>query len=308
MRLSGVLRDVVLVVAGALMVSGETLATPEESARPRIEITREKTAETIKRAITHHPVVNGWKKASSRNFHLIHDLEHAVAETLLQYCEEVRGRVQKKWMPSDDAEQEWPAKCSIYLYPTAEQYTAETSVPRENRGHSKVGKPEAGRVGFREISMYGEPPQLFHSVIDHEIAHTTTAGILQNNVWSPKWLDEGIAVLSEQKERPMLSRPLMAIQEETLLSLRELFTMKGYPKQRERHWPFYVQAAMVTEFLRAQHKDPSVLGKFARDGENEKIGYNKAAEKYFGKTIEQLETEWRRAYVRATEVLPASRR
>ena len=326
-----------LMTAGAVMGWGETV--PAQEVRPRIEITRVKTEKKFHSAITHHPVVNGWKKASSESFHLIHDLENAVAEKILRKSEAFRERIQQKWMHPDDNKVPWPDRCSIYLYPSAlkEQYAKETGVPVTNRGTSKVSIPVHGRVPFREICLYGDPGNI-DDVLAHEVGHATTAGLLRNSTPTPSWVNEGIAVLGEQNDAPMHTRALAAIQRDARFSLHEVLTTKQYPAQRDRHWAFYVQSAQFTEYLwhfdppssstpnpfdkgtqyplasldrRQQEKRRRTLVNFVRDGANDKIGYEAAAKKHYGTTLEQLEEseeQWRLERSRRQEVIPVPRR
>jgi hypothetical protein len=120
----------------------------------------------------------------------------------------------------------------------------------------------------------------------------------------PRWADEGIAVLSEPKDKIDAHRRnlLKNHREGLLFGLKELMEMENYPQQQTRVGAFYAQSVMLADFL-AKQRGPRVLPEFVKDGLRQ--GYEAALRKHYGMTFPQLEQLWRQQVIEQAERVAA---
>lgn len=172
-------------------------------------------------------------------------------EEILRIAEETRTKLYKKWFELDEVA--WESKCAIIIQ--GSPFPGRTAIVTEG-----------GRVVSRsiELSAFNE------DVLRHEVAHACLAGMFGGKQ-TPRWVDEGIAVLSESKRKIRYRREF---------GLQALMNMDEYPRKLDA---FYAQSVGLVEFLAAQ-KSPKTLVEFIRDGMDEK-----SLQKHYGFTFEQLE-------------------
>ena len=130
-------------------------------------------------------------------------------------------------------------------------------------GHSTI-QMQNGRVLLRRIEMHCDNPNMVAAVLPHETTHVVIAGKMGD--LPPHWADEGMAVLSEPRERIdryMQKLPSLRLDHE-LFSARQLMQMKDYPDPR-LVTAFYAQSVSLVEFL-VQQKGPQQFTQFVRDG------------------------------------------
>jgi hypothetical protein len=96
----------------------------------------------------------------------------------------------------------------------------------------------------------------------------------------PRWIDEGVAVLTEPAEKIQQHRANLAkaLQSYKLIPIRELLEMDNYPPPAQIP-TFYGQSVALVDFLTKQ-KGPVVLMQFARDALHS--GYESALRKHYG--------------------------
>jgi hypothetical protein len=109
----------------------------------------------------------------------------------------------------------------------------------------------------------------------------------------PRWADEGMAVLSESRERiDLLLAKLPGVRENgTLFNVGELMRMQDYPEAR-LVGPFYAQSVSLVEFL-CKKKDAPTFARFVREGLDG--SYETALERHYGyRDFAELDRDWRR--------------
>lgn len=228
-----------------------------------------------------------WCVAETANFRIYHkesaDIAHRAAET----AERTRTSMYRKWFGNVPAE--WNPKCALYLHPTGQDYSRVTGVPSASPGHSTF-QLEGGRVLERKIDLHCDIPDMLQAVLPHEATHVVLAGNFGDKS-VPRWADEGIAVLTEPREkidRHLNNLPRHA-QERQLFRLRELVYMDNYP-QPQRVGVFYAQSVSLCAYL-AKEKGPQTLVAFVRDGM--RGGYDAALQKHYGyRSFDDLERQW----------------
>ena len=150
-----------------------------------------------------------------------------------------------------------------------------------------------------DVDLRCDEPHLFDSVLPHETTHVVLAGRFgSHNV--PRWADEGIAVLTEPRERVNLHlRNLPKHRADGhLFGLGQLMQMTSYPEARYVG-PFYAQSVSLVDFL-SKRKGPVTFTRFLREGLDG--GYEPALRKYYGfRSFAELDRAWRAyAFAEAT--------
>ncbi len=231
---------------------------------------------------------DGWSVAATVNFRIHYYAKSAeLAEQAARAAEQARTDVQRKWFGAAVA---WDAPCQLYLYANREDYSRYTGIPAHVPGRSTINC-DGSRVILRRIDLAGDNPTMLTAVLPHEVAHTVLAG--QFGVHQvPRWVDEGMAVLSEPRRQ--IDRLLRELprhrQESGLYSVRQLVQLQDYPERRYVG-VFYVQSVSLVEFL-VGARDPRTFVRFVRDGLQG--GYETALEKHYGWDFAELERRWRR--------------
>lgn len=239
--------------------------------------------------VKHTPRVNGgWARAETTNFRIFHAASEADADKIARIAEATRASMTRKWFGEDPAD--WTPRCDVYVHPTGNGYAKATGAPATAPGHSTI-KQDNGRVLERRIDLRGDDPNMMVGVLPHETTHVVLAGRFGTH-YVPRWADEGMAVLSEPRDRvEMHLKNLPKHQGEgTLFSVSELMRLSEYPEPR-RIGPFYAQSVSLVDFL-CKKKDPATFARFLRealDGNTES-----ALRRHFGyASSADLEREWK---------------
>jgi hypothetical protein len=232
-----------------------------------------------------------WPEAETANFRVIHNQSRELAESAARIAEITRTQMMRKWFGDDAAP--WDHKCVIVLYANSQDYAKNTGKPQWMDGHSTL-KTEGERVLSRRIDLHCDVANMLTKVLPHETTHTVLAGRFGRNL-VPRWVDEGVAVLTEpreQVERHLKNLPGHRSQRE-LFPVAQLMSMENYPEPR-RIGAFYAQSISLVEFLSSQKGGPQEFTRFVRDGlEN---GYEAALRRHYGfKDFSDLEKRWSEA-------------
>lgn len=296
-----------LFVIARAVNSGTSEATPQDLERqvkqalqlaPRLDrfgnSLLEKIRETgqtgsLRVAVKHTPRHgNGWAMAETANFRFFHALGEEEIEKLARVAESTRVVMNRKWFGDDGAD--WSPRCDVYVHATSAAYAKATGAPAAAPGHSTLSL-DAGRVVSRRIDLRADNPNLAAADLPHETTHVVLAGGFGKH-HVPRWADEGMAVLSEPRERVDLHFQNLSVydREGTVFRLGELMQMGDYPEAR-RISAFYSQSVSVVGFL-CQKKDPVTFTRFLRaalDGR-----YETALQTYYGyNSFSELEADWK---------------
>jgi tetratricopeptide (TPR) repeat protein len=235
-----------------------------------------------------------WPEVQSPNFRIIYNGSRDLAEQVARVAETTRGAVIRKWFGEEP--KPWDVKCAIFLYPTADYYARMTGKPKDSPGHStlQVEKDNYERVVERKIDLHCDVADMLTHVLPHETTHAVLVGRFGRHI-IPRWADEGIANLSEPREkidRFLKHLPALRSRHE-LFTSSELMAMKDYP-QPSRITAFYVQSVSLVEYLSTQKGGPHLFTRFVRDGLES--GYEAALQRHYGlKDFKELEERWSHA-------------
>jgi hypothetical protein len=243
--------------------------------------------------VRHTPRADGqqWAVCETANFRFFHNQPRETAEKAARVAEAARAMATKKWF--GEAGAAWSPKCDVYLHATAQDYSTATGVPAESPGHSTISRaPNSDRIVARKIDLHADDPNMLIGVLPHETTHVVLAGRFGPRD-IPRWADEGMAVLSEPRERVELHlRNLPKHRSEGMLFPTATLTrMEKYPEPRAVG-AFYAESVSLVEFL-SKEKGTQVFSQFlheALDG-----GYEPALQKYYGiKDFNELDQRWQR--------------
>jgi hypothetical protein len=238
--------------------------------------------------VRHIPAQQGtWAAVETPNFRILHLQSQEFAERIARSAEATRTAMIKKWFGTDTGP--WKPRCDIYLYATAQDYSQATGVPLDSPGHSTM-QIDGERVLSRRIDLHCDNPNMTTGVLPHETTHVVLAGRFGVHA-VPRWADEGIAVLSEPRDR--IERHLHNLPKHRadrhLFGTGQLMTLDAYPDPRYIG-PFYAQSVSLVEFL-SERSGPLAFTKFLRDGLNG--GYEVALQRYYGiQSFAELEQQW----------------
>jgi hypothetical protein len=236
-----------------------------------------------------HYAANGWQVAESDYFRVFHNQPRELAEKVAQVAEQTRSAMSRKWLAGGG--EAWPTKCDVYLHTTGADYSRATGVPAASPGHSRIENDKTtGRVASRRMDLRCDNPTMLDAVLPHEATHVVLAGQFGNRD-VPRWVDEGIAVLSEPADKVNMHRQNLAKSQRQgeLFAVRELMELQDYPHPR-RIGAFYAQSVSLVDYL-TQQKGPQAFSQFVRDGLRD--GYEASLKQHYGfRDFQDLETRW----------------
>jgi hypothetical protein len=238
--------------------------------------------------VRHIPAQQGtWAVAETTNFRILHLQSREFAEQIARSAEATRAAMIKKWFGDDPGP--WKPRCDIFLYATAQDYSQATGAPANSPGHSTM-RTEGEHVMSRRIDLHCDDANMTVGVLPHETTHVVLAGHFGDHP-VPRWADEGMAVLSEPRDR--IERHLRNLPQHKadrhLFGTGQLMKLDAYPDPRYIG-PFYAQSVSLVEFL-TERAGPLVFAKFLKDGLAG--GYETALQRYYGiQSFAELEQQW----------------
>ncbi len=231
---------------------------------------------------------SGWALAETANFRIFHVQSPEEGEKAARAAEAARIAMGRKWL--GEVPPAWAPRCDVYLHPSRADYAKATGAPESNPGHSTISL-DGGRVVARRIDLRCDDKHLLVATLPHETTHVVLAGRFGRH-HVPRWADEGMAVLSEPRDRIDLHLRNLPQHDRDrhLYGVGQLMGMENYPESRFVG-PFYAQSVSLVDFL-TQKKGPPAFVKFLRDGLDS--GYESALQKHYGiATFLELERQWR---------------
>lgn len=230
----------------------------------------------------------GWQVTDTPHFRIYHNQSRDLVERAAQVAERTHSEMSRKWFAADGAG--WPGRCELVLHATAAEYSQKTGQPANCPGHASVEHDRVTkRVTGRRLDMHVDCPSMLEAVLPHETTHCVIAGQF-GPFQVPRWVDEGMAVLSEPADKVEQHRRnlLKAAREGQTFPVKELMQMENYPHP-QRVSAFYAQSVALVDFL-AQQQGPVVFSNFVRDGL--RSGWETALQKHYGWNLAELQQRW----------------
>jgi hypothetical protein len=230
---------------------------------------------------------NGWALAETAHFRVFHVQSRDLAEKAARVAEGARLASARKWF--GEALAAWPARCDIYLHNTGDDYARATQQSPRCPGHSTMPM-EGDRVISRRIDVHCDDPNMCIGVLPHEVTHVVLAGRFPAAL--PRWADEGMAVLSEPRERierHLRNLPMHAEQRQLFPVGQLMMFDKQYPDP-QLIGPFYAQSVSLVEYL-SQLRGPQVFARFMADAM--RGNYEEALRKHYSmQSFQELDAAW----------------
>ncbi len=273
----------------SLVLSGAAFAAPPSlpsSDKVRAAGPAAVDGDALSRPVTvTHRIEDDWWVAETSNFVIRHHHARTFIEKAARAAERTREVQVRRWFGA--AGDTWKPRCEIYFYADPEEFSQATGAPPMAPGLTRI-EGEGDRVWGRCIHLHGDPAELLRAVLPHEVTHAVLAGRFGARV--PRWADEGMAVLSEPRDRVEAHLRFLPRwrQEGRLLPLRRLLDQEDYPDPRS--WgSFYAQSVSLVDFL-VDAKGATTFADFLRDGLRD--GYGSALRRHYGWTWRDLERRW----------------
>jgi tetratricopeptide (TPR) repeat protein len=255
--------------------SQKLLRTLQERLTPGKPLATERVEE-LTVPMHHVGKLGEWSVLETPSFRILHNQPREVAEKAGKIVEQTRKSMSKKWF--GDEGENWGQRCDVYLHATGQDYARATGASAQVPGHSTI-RAEGERVMMRRVDLHCDDPNWPIGVLPHETTHVILAGRFGGKA-VPRWADEGMAVLSEPRdriERHLRNLPMHRDNRE-LFNVGQLMEMNEYPRP-QLIGPFYAESVSVVEYL-SSLKGPSEYTAFLRDGL--RSGYEPSLKKHFG--------------------------
>ncbi|MGN6547679.1 MAG: hypothetical protein ACTHK7_21700, partial [Aureliella sp.] len=207
---------------------------------------------------------------------------------VLELCESLRTELRRVWGPRGDAP--WAPRCEVVLHPSLASYLGAVGPgAAQTKGCSTI-ELHSGRISKRRIDLRIEPDGAL-SALPHELTHIVLADRFGGQQ-PPHWLDEGIAMLADTRDKQFLhARDCHdALASGRSLPLGQLLNFNGF-SSADQMPAFYGQSLSLVQML-ARQDNPQRVVDFAVDSMNH--GYPRALQKHYGiGSIDELEARWR---------------
>lgn len=222
------------------------------------------------------PVQAGQGSYASANF-VVTAASDAVARGIASAAEESRTRFAAEWL--DRELPDWKTPVRIVVHES--DHGGDGSVTYERY---------RGAIENVRITVRGPLDRILEYVLPHEVAHVVLALSFRQPL--PRWLDEGVAMLSEsqsQRTRQDLTVSQL-LTSGSLMPLDRILQVDEYPKDHRELVGFYACSYSLTEYLVAQGGRQRLL-LFVRDGG--RVGWERSLQEHYGGSLDELESSWR---------------
>lgn len=190
----------------------------------------------------------------------------------------------------------WEKKCEVRFARSARELSLKSGAPGWARGWSRIdykkkkdGISVEGRVIWVRTDL---PKSEMEPLFSHEIAHLLYREFLEFPPNPPLWLDEGVAVWAEARNRPQHEKGIrLAIERGATYPLDDFFNLREYPSDKTL---FYSQASSIIQFLVSEYgaHEFQRFSRLIRDG----VAPEEALEKVYQADAadpKEFETRWK---------------
>lgn len=149
---------------------------------------------------------------------------------------------------------------------------------------------DRGQVFGWKMNVQGTLERILDSVLPHEVSHTIFACHFRRPL--PRWADEGAATLVEHESEKRRQTLLLdqVLKNGSRIPLRQLLSMKEYPKDMQRVLTLYAQGYSLADFLIEQGGRTKYL-RFLQSAHEQ--GWDAAIRTFYEhESVELLEKRW----------------
>lgn len=175
----------------------------------------------------------------------------------------------------------WDDRCRIYIYPSQEEYQANTSTPEWSTG--------SVHIISKEIATHIKDEKFLNFILPHELGHIIFREFVgfSNNI--PLWIDEGVAVLQEKDRSGYLAIAKQIVQGKKCIPLENLSRIQDYSQIDPVI--FYSESASIIEFLLEKFGRPKFVN-FCRRLRDSKDWETALFKTYPFSNLSELEEAW----------------
>jgi hypothetical protein len=244
-----------------------------------------------------------WHVFESANFRILNYGTAPVSEQTADNCERLRAALTRQWLGKAECPA-WTPKCALVLHASDQGYLREVGQGGRSTVASALVDRQDGNIVLRRIDVRATRPDWENGALGHELTHVVLADRFAVEAL-PRWLDEGIAILSDphaqqQRHRKSLER---AVVRGNQFRLAELLTLGDYPPP-DRWGVFYGQSASLVGYLVEQQGHARFV-EFAELALEH--GYDKALRSVYRVGIAELERSWHRSLTSRAEATVETR-
>ncbi|NQV24168.1 MAG: hypothetical protein HQ518_07345 [Rhodopirellula sp.] len=203
-----------------------------------------------------------------------------IAEAVGSQAEQSRTAIAKIWQDADL--KPWGRPCTIDVRTGQGRPAGATTIRYLPQSASAL-----------RIEVSGPLDEVIESVLPHEVTHAVLASIFGRPL--PRWIDEGLAILSEgqnaQQRQRLLLRDMLKRKPPRL---RTLIASAEYPESPDHSRALYLVGFSLTEFLIGQHGRASVVKCLSSAVAADEEGWETAVRNHFKyDSLETLEQAWK---------------
>lgn len=190
----------------------------------------------------------------------------------------------------------WEEKCRVFVASSAKEFAEKSPAPAWAKGWSHVDFKkgvDSPIVAERKMWVRCDLPSAeMEPLFSHEIGHFLFREFLEYPRKFPLWLDEGVAVWCEARNRPGYVKTIeQAVRQGGSYPLKTFFGFRQYPQDKSL---FYSQASSIIQYLLTQYGVESFqrFSRLVRDG----VSVPEAMEKVYqvrSNDPEAFETQWK---------------
>lgn len=231
-----------------------------------------------------------WTVADSPNFRCCCQLANRDCILLMEQCESWLQSLRQTWSDNEAGDAVWNPKCELVLHPSQTAYNRALNRPGDTSVGSTQMTFDEGRCVFRRIDLRADAKDWQHGALPHELTHTVLAERFRGRPL-PRWIDEGIAMLSESetKRRERLTDLRRTLDRGRSLPIRELVRVERPPLAELRD-AFYGQSLGLTTWF-VEQSGPAEFANFVEDLLAD--GLESALERHYElRGISELQSQW----------------
>jgi hypothetical protein len=227
-----------------------------------------------------------WSVAESANFRFYHNQPRKLVQEVADVAEHTRLVMAKKWF--GEVPDQWDPKCIVYMHADRASYTLSTKDGGKSEGCTLV-RLDGLEVGSRRIHLHCDADNLLTEIVPHEVTHAVMGGNFGSHQ-TPRWADEGMAILSQPPASIRHYLRLLRIYQRRhdLFSTDVLMQTDDITQQNTLE--YYCQSVSLVKFLVSKH-GPRTFTKFIWD--SFKTDYEKSLKKHYGiASFDELQKQW----------------
>lgn len=234
-----------------------------------------------------------WTVAYSPNFRCCCQLSNTGCIQLMEQCEDWLQLLRQTWTEGEADKTVWNPKCELVLHPSQTAYNRALNRP----GGTSVGSTQMtfdeGRCVFRRIDLRADAKDWQHGALPHELTHTVLAERFRGRPL-PRWIDEGIAMLSESegKRRERLLDLRRTLDRGRSMPIHQLLRIDRQPAPDLRD-AFYGQSLGLTAWF-VERSTPAEFATFVEELLTD--GFEPALVRHYKlRGISELQLQWNEA-------------